>query len=670
MKRVVVKPVWMLLLTGLISILDGRAQQRKDSGPVYFTGTASGLYMEFNEVAVARTGLTVMRKSKADADYIPVGKTTRPTSSADFHRRMSEAVDLFPGYSLPALELTDSLWQVWNGEDAASLLGARSPIIHLALGLGFLDTGVVTSQTYLYQFVSETDGAHFESERVIYERTLPLFSPMKSTVVDAGESRPHLEWQSDRANGAMQFDVWRRISGSSADFEKLLTPSGMVVNAKGDSLTYLVTDTTALSGVRYDYYLSGRDVFGNPGNPSDTVTLQVGGRRNIEAAFNVQTQAVDNGIRLYWEPLEQRYALQNIVILRSAVYDGGYETIATVPVTDTAYIDPDVLGGKNYYYQLLIQGEANFSQASPRVSGIYQGIVKLLPPQNLEGKDTHEGGRLSWYYADTTNLRGFYVYRTLSTTLPLEQVSGLLPPTAGLNTYVDSTQLAAGGHAYYTVAAVSTTQSLSSPADVIEVLRAGKSEAVRLTAPSQLRPLWLTDTTVSITWLDLLARSEKVMAYRIYRKDTEEGEFDEKAWLETDMNEVVDTLSYGKQRWYTIRSVDVSGALSAPSPVVAIASQYQRPLPPGNVRLVVGEDGIVANWDTDGESSKIHSYRIYRTTATGITEAIADVESVGEQQSYLDRKVKTGNRYYYYVSSIDEHGIESDVSEEVSITMP
>lgn len=49
-----------------------------------------------------------------------------------------------------------------------------------------------------------------------------------------------------------------------------------------------------------------------------------------------------------------------------------------------------------------------------------------MPPQNLEGKDTPEGGRLSWYYADATNLRGFYVYRTLSTTSPLEQVSGLM----------------------------------------------------------------------------------------------------------------------------------------------------------------------------------------------------------------------------------------------------
>ncbi|MFC3198212.1 hypothetical protein ACFOET_11375 [Parapedobacter deserti] len=122
-----------------------------------------------------------------------------------------------------------------------------------------------------------------------------------------------------------------------------------------------------------------------------------------------------------------------------------------------------------------------------------------MPPQNLEGKDTPEGGRLLWYYADATNLRGFYVYRTLSTTSPLEQVSGLLPPAAGLHTYVDSAQLAAGSHAYYMVAVVSTTQSLSPPSAVIEVLRTGTGETVRLTAPSQLRPLWLTDTTVSLT---------------------------------------------------------------------------------------------------------------------------------------------------------------------------
>ncbi len=670
MKPVLMKCVWMLMVTGLVGIMSSRAQQHKADDQAYFTGTAPGLYMEFNEIAVARAGLTIMRKGKADADYVPVGKTAQPTSSADFHRRMSEAVDLFPGYSLPAMELTDSLWQVWNGEDAASLLGARSPIIHLALGLGFLDTGVVTGQTYAYQFVNDTDGTRFESEQVIYERTLLSFSSMKSTVVDPGESRPHLEWQSEQGNGAMQFDIWRRISGSSADFQKLFTPSGIVVNAKGDSLTYLITDTTALSGVRYDYYLSGRDVFGNPGNPSDTVTLQVGGRRNIEAAFNVQTQAVDNGIRLYWAPLEQRYALQNIVILRSAVYDGGYETIATLPVTDTAYIDPDVLGGKNYYYQLLIQGEANFSQASPRISGIYQGIVKLLPPQNLEGKDTPEGGRLSWYYPDTTNLRGFYVYRTWSTTSPLEQVSGLLPPEAGLNSYVDSTQQGSGGHAYYMVAAVSTTQSLSPPSGIIEVLRAGSSESVPVEAPRELRPLWLTDTTVSLTWLDLHIRSENVVAYRVYRKENADTAFGDQPVLETVMNEFIDTLGHGQQYWYAIRAVDAAGNLSPASPVVELTSQYQKPLPPGSVRLVPVEDGMTVAWDTDGGSDKIHGYRLYRASAQGDAEQIATVDSSGEQAGYVDTNVESGTRYYYYVTAVDRYGVESEWSEEVSATIP
>ncbi|GGH11106.1 hypothetical protein GCM10011418_09760 [Sphingobacterium alkalisoli] len=670
MKSASIKSVLMLVVAGFAGITVGLAQQRKTGEKAYFTGTVQGLYVEFNDVAVARMGLTVMRKSKADADYVPVGRTARPTSGADFYRRMSDVVDLFPGYSLPATELADSLWQVWSGQDAASLLGVRSPIIHLALGLSFLDTGAVSGETYAYQFTGKADGSRFGSEWVDYERTSPAFSPMRSTIVDPGESRPYLEWQSAQANGAMQFDIWRRVSGTATDFEKLFTPSGVVVNAKGDSLTYLVTDTTALSGVRYDYYIASRDIFGNPGNPSDTVTLQVGGRRNIETAFNVQTQAVDNGIRLYWEPLEQRYSLQNIVILRSAVYDGGYETIATVPVTDTAYVDLDVRGGKSYYYQLLIQGEANFSLASPRVSGIYQGVVKLLPPQNLEGKDTPEGCRLSWYYADTVNLRGFYVYRTTSPTSPLEQVSGLLPPTAGLNTYVDTAQRAAGGHAYYMVAAVSTTQSLSPPSAVIEVLRSGTNETVRLTAPSQLRPLWLTDTTVSLTWLDLHRISEHVAVYRVYRKDTDDGAFGEKAWLETDMNEFVDTLTHGQQYWYAIRSVDASGTLSALSPVVVVASQYQKPLPPGSVRLMAGDGGVVVNWDTDGASGNIHSYRIYRALAAGGTEMIADVESVGEQQSYLDKTAKAGNRYYYYVSSVDKRGIESEVSEEVSITMP
>ena len=662
--------LFILVLCCLAAAMSGMAQ-RKAGGDGYFTGTEHGLYIEFNDVASARAGLTIGRQGKGDTGFVTIGYTAHPASSADFYRRMSEVVGWFPGYSLPAKELADSLWQVWNGPEAPSLLGERSPVIHLALGLAFLDTAVVAGEPYTYRFVQRDDGTASESERVVYDQEVPVFSPMTSTVVDVGESRPHLEWQAAQVNGATQFDAWRRVSGASAGFDRLFTASGVVVSAQGDSLTYLVTDTTALVGVQYDYFLSGRDIFGNMGTTSDTVTLQVGGRRNIEAAFGVQTQAVDNGIRLYWDPLEQRYSLQNIVILRSAVYDGGYDVIATVPVTDTAYIDGDILGGRNYYYQLLVQGASNFSLASPRVSGIYQGIVQLLPPQHLEGEDTPDGGRLSWYYADTTNLRGFYVYRTWSTTAPLEQVGGLLPPgDGGLNTFIDTARLAGATHAYYTVAAVSTTQSLSPPAEVVEVQRAGNPESVRLAAPSRLRPLWLSDTTVSLTWLDVLTRSENVMAYRVYRKDSEDAAFGEVPWLETDLNEAVDTLSGGKQRWYAVRSVDANGTESGWSPVVAVVAPLRPPLAPGSVRLTARAEGMLVSWDTDGEGSKIRSYRVYRAEATGDAERIADVKPDDGQQNFLDKSTKSGNRYYYYVTGIDDRGVESGFSAEVSMTMP
>lgn len=650
-------------LTVALQLGMGRAQA--PAGEATVTSTPFGLYIELNDVNLAKQGYRVLRADGNTGGVQPIAAVHTLQNSSELHQRMVATAALFPDNYLPHIRLADTIWQIWHGADAQGLLAARMPVIQVALGVSFLDTTAQIGQVYRYLLEPfEGKKKSMQTAQVIHELPIPRFSPFESTKVDPGESHPELEWRSLLDNAAPTVDLWRRVSGTASAFQRMKIALGVMANGTGDSVAYVLKDTSALPGIRYDYYLTGRDALGNSGTASDTVSLQVGGRRNIMAAFNMRTQAVDNGIRLYWEPLEQNYALQNIVILRSDVYDGGYELLATVPVADTSYVDHAIIGGKSYYYQLLVQGESNFSLASPRTSGIYHGVVRLLPPQQVEGARLDKGAALNWIYPDTSKVRGFYVYRTFSTTTPLQQVSELIPVNNGIYQYVDTNSTTSSTNAYYAVAAVSRTQSLSPLSEIVNIHLETADEAFRVPAPSQVRPLWLSDTVVSITWSDLHQTSPGIAAYQVFRKEREEDDFGAAYLSETEMNERIDTVPAGRDYWYAIKTVDMNGKTSAYSPIVHVASQYQRPLPPGRVRLYKQDNGVVISWDGNGGS--IAKYHIYRAMNEGQSKRIGTVDPA-EQVQYVDKDIKKNGIYYYYVSAVDRNDIESETSEEIAV---
>src|SRR5699024_1555794 len=117
------------------------------------------------------------------------------------------------------------------------------------------------------------------------------------------------------------------------------------------------------------------------------------------------------GIRLNWNPLLPNPSLQNILVMRSEVYDSSYTLLKTLPVTDTTFTDKDVKAGRNYYYQMMVQGSQNYSLPTPRVSGIFLGKSFLLPAEDLVSEPTDEGIQLTWKYRDKEKLNGFNIYR-------------------------------------------------------------------------------------------------------------------------------------------------------------------------------------------------------------------------------------------------------------------
>ena len=66
----------------------------------------------------------------------------------------------------------------------------------------------------------------------------------------------------------------------------------------------------------------------------------------------------------------------------------------------------------------------------------------------------------------------------------------------------------------------------------------------------------------------------------------------------------------------------------------------------------------------------IDHYNIYRNTRN--TLSIANTEPIGQsaETNFIDSSIQPGIRYYYWVTSVDENGEESDTSRSTSATIP
>ncbi len=627
------------------------------------TGSPQGIYLEIKNNTQLNGAYEVLRADEKLDNFKRIGTFSPVLSSSDLHLRMGENTRILNGNAPPSFKLADTLWSIWMSRDAHKLLQLQVPVIHLALGVSFLDRDAVKGKQYRYKIVGTNKQTILTTDVFRYENSKPVFAPMQNILIDEGESIPELKWRSVATNAATIADLWRKVRGTPNQFEKIHVPQSITSNAKADSVIYWFSDSTALFGVQYDYYMSGRDPLNNTGTASDTVNLQVGGRRNIMAAFNVWPKAVDNGIKLTWQPLEQRYSLQNIVLMRSQTYDGGYELLSTLPVTNTEYVDYAIQPGKRYYYQLIIQGESNFSFASPRVAGIYYGIAQLLPPQNVEIHLDNAQPKITWMYADTTNIRGFYIYRTLSTAQPMEQISSLLPVNDLYNSFTDTT--AKASTAYYIVAAISNTQSLSPASSVVSISIPSQT---RIPATAQLRSIWLDREIVSITWLDISRTESGVTGYKVYRKKRGEKDFNSTPVYETEVNEFTDTLKQGDSWAYAVRTVGENGRESAFSPVLEIDVPFPQLSPPADIRLYHSEDKVYLLWS--GSKENVKQYHIYRSGQRQKAERIATIKPENDEMLFTDSKLKKGTLYYYTVTVETPDGRESERAEELFVEIP
>ena len=126
------------------------------------------------------------------------------------------------------------------------------------------------------------------------------------------------------------------------------------------------------------------------------------------------------------------------------------------------------------------------------------------------------------------------------------------------------------------------------------------------------------------------------------------------------------TATYGKKYQYYVEAV--KGAVES-EPVGPISIAYTDTFPPAApsaLAAIAGVDAIELTWERNTEPD-FRGYRVYRAVAAGAFERIAEML---EAPNYSDRKVTSGTRYRYAVTSIDQIGNESERTPPVEVLTP
>ncbi len=204
---------------------------------------------------------------------------------------------------------------------------------------GYDGRGLRPGKTYTYA-VAALDHALNESQRAVVEVAIPddepPTPPVESYARSTSEGLVDLQWQPSMALDVTGYRVYR--SETEHDPVEVLTL---------DETTFEATDSTAMRGRRYSYYVVAIDAAGNesPGTEPTSVTPQ--DLSVPPPPMRVRATADAEGVAVSWEPVRVPDLLGYMVYRSDSPY-GAAEQLTSSPLVETQFLDPQGMNGQYY----------------------------------------------------------------------------------------------------------------------------------------------------------------------------------------------------------------------------------------------------------------------------------------------------------------------------------
>lgn len=165
------------------------------------------------------------------------------------------------------------------------------------------------------------------------------------------------------------------------------------------------------------------------------------------------------------------------------------------------------------------------------------------------------------------------------------------------------------------------------------------------------------------------SESNDVIMYKIYSSSSADGSFNHLKSVSNTSNFYEDILNEdGKNRFYKIAAIDKDGLESALIMNAAMGStlpKLNRPII--TLAQIQGERAII-NWQAG--DNRAESFIIYKTSKEGFFNSKTTKITGIQDSRFEDKDIVRGIEYVYSVESIDQYGITSQPTQEVSLTLP
>jgi fibronectin type 3 domain-containing protein len=347
--------------------------------------------------------------------------------------------------------------------------------------------------------------------------------------------------------------------------------------------------------------------------------------------------------------------------------DGSASLVATSRSRIESYfLDQSLMPGQRYYFRVFVQDAQGYLSGSntvfletysePNMAPV--GVV-LNPPQSV----THNGMVLSWTESMDAD---FYAYRIYVSTLAgVNDKSTLLTTIGARNTLV------------FPVTGLEPDRSYSFRIYVVDRggLTAGSNEVLARTlmaANTAPVPVNLTEalstgpTSVRVSW----TRSGEVdfNSYRIYHSrvpGVSEGSVLYSEITNQDSTSIIiQGLLDNTQYYFRVFVVDQSDLKAGSQELGAITSNTFPPAADLTALSPVSSSSVTLVWNSVNISD-FGSYRVMRSTASGVTETSTMVANIlaMDQTTFIDFAVTQGTTYYYRIFTVDSAGLSTGGTE-------
>ncbi len=429
-----------------------------------------------------------------------------------------------------------------------------------------------------------------------------------------------------------------------------------------DRIEMNIRDTMKLVG-EFLYTIQPYDYLGNTHPALQPVYAHNYNNMSSPLIVRFKSEAIKESkvIRLAWEcSVPER--IRGFEIYRGMESDGPFNRIASLPPSDSIYIDQVEGVMRNFFYYIQILDQTNKGNKST-----IQFVTPLLkekpqPPLDLIATPTKEGVKLTWPTQDGLyQTRGYYVYRLDRDTSSWMQVSEFLPLKGEIMSYTDTSKILQSQNEYtYVVKSESTSYQLSDPSNKA-YSRPGKPRVVN--TPLELSWRFMDDGQLMLYWSDQRIHDPYIIRYHLYATDVNgPGEMEvpgspidsgQTIWVQPDTFKLKDG--------YAIRSEDAWGNLSAVTP--AIHPLYNKTLsPPGIILVQPTANGYRLSWGVP-EKPTIKSIQLYELNAK--EEAVL-VKSLPPSTGTFDiPKSKDGAARTFYLKYKGIDGVETDAGDMV-----